>query len=135
MSFPRKLAVAVVAGGIGLGAVLGAAASPIPKRPPEPQQQAPLQLSYLPDAGYALVQGGPEDLSPYPDRYAPSWANEELANWEPVYPPWTYSDFAADPPADSEGQASEDTETAPPPAASEPLAADPQIEGSLDALY
>ena len=43
-----------------------------------------------------MREAGPEDLSPYRDSYAPAWANEELASWEPAYPAWSYSDFGSD---------------------------------------
>ena len=126
-----KLALGIVTGGIALGAMLGAAADPEPKRPPAPPWRAAAQAPYVADAGYQLAEAPPHDLSPYRDSYAPSWADEELTDWEPDYPAWTYSEFA--------GDAEAETDEAPAgPGPAEPdqaLTPEPQIEGALDALY
>lgn len=96
-----KIAFAVVAGGITLGAMLGAAADPVMKQAPEhpshgaPQSPVGAGAGYL-TPGYIAVEAPPQDLSPYPDSYAPTWANEELSGWEPEYPAWTYSDLVAE---------------------------------------
>ena len=127
------LLLAIVAGGIGLGAVLGAAADPEPKRAPDPPWRGALHQPVAPDSGYAFAgYAPPEDLSPYRDSYAPSWADEELTEWEPAYPEWSYSD----PPADHQPGAAEADEPAPPesPPTDSP-APEPRVAGSLGALY
>jgi hypothetical protein len=92
------ITLAVVASGIALGAVLGAAANPVMKRAPEQPWQGALQAPVTVDSGYHLmVEAPPQDLSPYHDSYAPTWAREELAVAEPEYPAWTYSEFADEP--------------------------------------
>jgi hypothetical protein len=126
-----KLALGIVTGGIALGAMLGAAADPEPKRPPAPPWRTAAQEPYLADAGYQLAEAPPQDLSPYRDSYAPSWADEELADREPDYPAWTYSDVAD---VDDAGLGEAPAETGPAPP-DQPLAPEPQIEGALDALY
>ena len=94
-----KVALAVVAGGVALGTLLGAAANPVMKRPRERPWQAALQAPVVADPGYRImVEAPPEDLSPYQDSYAPTWAREELADWEPDYPAWTYSELADEAP-------------------------------------
>ena len=112
MPLRGKMALAVVTGGIALGAVLGAAANPKMKMPPDKPWQPALQAPVAADAGYRImVEAPPEDLTPYPDSYAPTWAREELADWEPDYPAWTYSDLvedaSAEPPSTTEPQADE----------------------------
>ena len=110
MPLRGKMALAVVTGGIALGAVLGAAANPKMKMPPEKPWQPALQGPVAADAGYRImVEAPPEDLTPYPDSYAPTWAREELADWEPDYPAWTYSDLVGE-------------------ASAEPLAPEPQVD-------
>ncbi len=126
-----KWILAVVLGGIGLGAVLGLAADPEMKRTPDPSWRPP-QPRALADSreavDYALVPAP----APYRDSYAPSWADEALTDWEPDYPEWTYSDYGADPPPEPAPPRPEaNAETAPP----ERLAPEPQIAGTLDALY
>jgi hypothetical protein len=127
------LALAILTGGITLGAVLGAAADPEPMRAPDPPWRAEWQPPVADDARdrFALASLEP---SPYRDSYAPTWAHEELTDWEPDYPEWTDSDFADEPavaadddPTDSEPR----TETEPP----EELPPEPRGEGTLDALY
>ena len=127
-----KLALGIVTGGIALGAMLGAAADPEPKRPPAPPWRA-AQAAYYADAGYQLAEAPPQDLGRYRDSYAPSWADEEVADWEPEYPAWTYSDL----PQEAESAPDERPADAvpPPDQPAEPLAAEPQIEGAIDALY
>jgi hypothetical protein len=91
-----KLALAVVAGGVALGTMLGAAANPVMKMPAGQPWQGALQAPIAADPGYLMIEAPPEDLSPYRDSYAPTWAREELADWEPDYPAWTYSDLAGE---------------------------------------
>jgi hypothetical protein len=88
-----RIALGVVAGGIALGAMLGAAANPVMKRAPEEPWRGALQAPVTSDAGYLVIAAPPQDLSPYRDSYAPTWAREEFTNWEPEYPAWTYSDL------------------------------------------
>ena len=100
-----KLALAVVAGGVALGTMLGAAANPVMKmkgeRPEWPWQGA-MQTPAYADPGYGImIEAPPQDLSPYQDSYAPTWAHEEVANWEPEYPAWTYADLVSEQPADA----------------------------------
>src|SRR6478736_7091139 len=101
MPFPGKMALAVVVGGgVALGTMLGAAANPVMKmkgeRPEWPWQGA-YRATVSADVGYPImIEAPPQDLSPYQDSYAPTWAREEVANWEPEYPAWTYSDLASD---------------------------------------
>ena len=98
MRVPARLGLAVAAAGIGLGTMLGAAANPVMKMPAEQPWQGALQAPVLADAGYSIqVEAPPQDLSPYQDSYAPTWAREELTDWEPEYPAWTYSEFADEP--------------------------------------
>lgn len=93
-----KMALAVLAGGVALGTMLGAAANPVMKRAPEEPWRGGLQAPVAADPGYRImVEAPPQDLSPYQDSYAPTWAREELADWEPEYPAWTYSDLADEP--------------------------------------
>ena len=127
------LLLAIVTGGVGLGAVLGAAADPEPKQAPAPPWRTALQATGFVDAGYQFAEAPPEDLSPYRDSYAPSWGDEEVADWEPEYPAWTYSDL----PQEAESAPDERPADAvpPPDQPAEPLAAEPQIEGAIDALY
>ena len=96
-----KVALAVVAGGVALGTMLGAAANPVMKMAPGQPWQGALQAPIAADPGYLLVEAPPEDLSPYQDSYAPTWAREEMADWEPDYPAWTYSDLDAEPYVDA----------------------------------
>jgi hypothetical protein len=87
------MALAVVTSGVALGAMLGAAANPEMKKPPEKPWQGALQAPVAADPGYRImVEAAPQDLSPYRDSYAPSWAHEEVTDWEPDYPAWSYSD-------------------------------------------
>ena len=94
-----KLALTIVpAGGILLGAVLGEAAHPVMKQPPE------LPWRGAPDATVAtgdpseMAQAMLADFDPAmgPDSYAPAFANDELHDWEPDYPTWSYSNFSED---------------------------------------
>lgn len=136
---------AVVSGGVALGTMLGTAANPVPKQAVEQARQGALQASA--DAGSGIVDAGPPNQSPYPDSYAPSWANEEIANWDPAYPAWSYSDFGSDSdeaqpaPSASEQPVAVDS-TAPAPPATSPPPADPaalmperRVAGTLGALY
>ena len=52
-----KVALAIVTGGIALGAMLGAAANPVMKRPPEQPWQGALQAPVAADPGYRLMVG------------------------------------------------------------------------------
>jgi len=150
MLVPRMMALAVVTGGIALGAALGAFANPEMKMPPRQAFQGALQAPVAADAGYLLVEAGPTDLSPYQDSYAPTWAHEELTDWEPDYPAWTYSDLVSEmyeeAPVASEPQAAEQPVPvvpdvlAPPEAAAPPVEPDapapaPYVAGNLAALY
>jgi hypothetical protein len=151
MPLPGKLALAIVTGGIALGTMLGAAANPKMKMPPERPWQGALQAPVAADPGYRImVEAPPEDLSPYQDSYAPTWAKEELADWEPDYPAWTYSDLAdealVDPPAAEVPQAGEQppvisSETPEPseavsqPAGPAMVASERHVPASLAALY
>ena len=126
-----KVALAVVAGGVALGTLLGAAANPVMKKPPEQPWQAAMQAPVVADPGYRImVEAPPEDLSPYQDSYAPTWAREELADWEPDYPAWTYSelvDEASPEPSTAEPQANEQP-AAQAPGPAEPLAQQTESE-------
>jgi len=126
-------ALAIVTGGIGLGALLGAAAHPVPKRAPEAAGRA-MFVAPAEDTSARLTEAPPPDLTPYRDSYAPSWAHEELANWEPDYPAWTYSDLdrAPDPAPDEQPAEAARPDPAPQP---EDTAPEPPAEGGLDALY
>ena len=127
---------AIVAGGIGLGAVLGAAADPEPKPAPDPPWRGVLHQASVSDTGYAVVvYAPPEDLSPYRDSYAPSWADEELTDWEPAYPAWSYSE-PAEQSADDQPVAAEPPEPAPPASApSDNLVPEARVAESLGDLY
>lgn len=97
-----KVALVVMAGGVALGTMLGAAANPVMKRAPEEPWRGMLQAPVAADPGYRImVEAPPQDLNPYHDSYAPTWAREELVDWEPEYPAWTYSDLVEEYPADS----------------------------------
>lgn len=150
MLVPRMMALAVVTGGIALGAALGAFANPEMKMPPPQPSLGALQAPVAADAGYLLVEVGPTDLSPYQDSYAPTWADEELADWEPDYPAWTYSDLVSEmyegAPAAGEPRADEQPvpvvpdalappEAATPPVEPAPPAPAPYVAGNLAALY
>jgi hypothetical protein len=150
MPLPGKMALtlAVVAGGIALGTVLGTAANPTMKMRAERPWQGALEAPVAADPGYRLtIEAPPEDLSPYQDSYAPTWAHEELANWEPDYPAWSYSDLAdetsANPSVTEEPHLDElpiaiDTppsEAAPQPAGDVALASQQRVAGNLAALY
>ena len=149
MPLRGKMALAVVTGGIALGAVLGAAANPKMKMPPDKPWQPALQAPVAADAGYRImVEAPPEDLTPYPDSYAPTWAREELADWEPDYPAWTYSDLvdeaSAEPPAPEPqvdqqaalaGQAPEPPEALAQPAEPSIAVSGRRAPASLAALY
>lgn len=90
-----RMALGVLAGGVALGTILGAAANPVMKHAPEEPWRGMLQAPVAADPGYRImVEAPPQDLSPYRDSYAPTWAREELADWEPEYPAWTYGDLA-----------------------------------------
>lgn len=146
-----KLALAVMVGGVGLGTILGAAANPEMKPPPEQPWQNALHAPVAADADYVVViEDGPEDLNPYRDKYAPTWAREELGEAEPVYPAWTYSELpdehVADVTVGSEPQTEELPTTvaaqpspgpvaAPQPVDAEPLALEPPVVVDLAALY
>jgi hypothetical protein len=93
-----KIALAVVGCGVALGTMLGAAANPVMKMAAERPWQGAFDSQVTPDpgylsAGYIAIEAPPQDLSPYQDSYAPTWAREELTNWEPEYPAWTYGDL------------------------------------------
>lgn len=149
MRVPARLGLAVAAAGIGLGTMLGAAANPVMKMPAEQPWQGALRAPVTADPGYRImIEAPPEDLSPYHDSYAPTWAHEELADWEPDYPAWTYSELVderleavsvADTPRLEEVPLAPADALAPaaPPAAVEPLAPapEPAIGGALAALY
>ena len=128
-----KLALAIVTGGIALGAMLGAAVDPEMKHAPEPPRQAALQDPAAADTSYQLVDVDFADPAAgwYRDRYAPEWASEELGDWEPRYPAWTYSDVSDEPPrtpAEAEPATRE-------PDAPDVFAPEPRGEGGLAALY
>ncbi len=91
-----KMALGVLAGGVALGTMLGAAANPVMKQAPEQPWRNAFQAPVATGAAYILIEAGPEDLSPYKDSYAPTWAREELTDQEPDYPEWTYSELAYD---------------------------------------
>jgi hypothetical protein len=151
MALRGTMTLAIVTGGIALGAILGAAANPKMKMPAERPWQGALLAPVAADPGYRImVEAPPEDLSPYPDSYAPTWAREELADWEPDYPAWSYSDLvdepSAEPPATQEAQAGAQPiavagTTAEPPAAiaqaAEPAvsASERHVPANLAALY
>jgi hypothetical protein len=145
-----KLALGVVAGGLGLGTILGAAANPVMKQPPEQPWRDALLAPVVAEADYVIIEAGPEDLSPYPDRYAPTWAREELAYAEPDYPAWSYSEpvdagdgalsVTKDSQADGQPVLSAPEpvaapEPAPQPVAVEPLAQDQSAATEVAALY
>jgi hypothetical protein len=90
------LVVAVVVGGVALGGVLGAAANPVMRNLPDAGERATVGQVIVTGSAYQLVEAGPEDLSPYPDGYAPAYASGAIESWEPEYPAWTYSDFGED---------------------------------------
>jgi len=132
-----KLVLAIVTGGVALGVVLGAAVHPEMKHAPEPPRQAALQEPT--DTSYQLAEFGSPDTAPTwaHDSYPPAWASEEVTNWEPRYPAWTYSDFS-----DETAQTPSEAQSAAPaqPTPVEPAAADaqgsePRGEGNLAALY
>ena len=139
------IALAVVTGGIALGAMLGAAANPEMKMPREQPWQGGLQTPIATGPGYIMVEAPPEDLSPYQDSYAPTWAHEEVTDWELDYPDWTYSDLIdetlADPsladerPVVAAIETQATAEAAPQPADPAILATEPPIAGTLAALY
>ena len=142
MRVPGMMALAVVAGGIALGAMLGAAANPEMKMAPAAPWQDAIQVR--PDGpAYQFVEAGPEDLSPYRDSYAPTWADEEVVDWEPAYPAWTYTDYTVETPrwpADEQPAPVEDAEPAasespPQPVEPEALPPEPSVAGNLAALY
>lgn len=143
---------AVVMGGIALGAVLGVAANPRMKTAPEQPWHGALEAPAAADAGYQLA--GTPAPSPYRESYAPSWADEALVDRQPDYPAWTYSDLSGDYagypdsaldqqptalPADEQALAPQPETTEPPetsPQPSEPdLAPEPHVAGNLAALY
>ena len=131
------LALGVALGGVLLGTLLGAAADPKMKNlteaswagaRPEPRTE----LAYAPE-GVAIYE-----LAPYPDRYAPPFPDEAIADWAPDFPGWTYSDFGSDfgdkpvEPLPEERAAEVEPQSR---AASEALPPDPPGDGGLDALY
>jgi hypothetical protein len=145
------MTLAIVTGGIALGAILGAAANPKMKMPEQPWQGA-LLAPVAADPGYRImVEAPPEDLSPYQDSYAPTWAHEELTDWEPDYPAWSYSELvdepSVEPPATEEAQEASAQSTAVAGATAEPPVAIVQpaepavpvserhVPASLAALY
>lgn len=99
MPVPGRMALVIVAGGVALGSMLSGAVNPEPKKPPEAPWRGALQAPVVADASYLTVEAPPQDLSPYQDSYAPTWAREELTNWEPEYPAWTYSEWVEEPSA------------------------------------
>ena len=90
-----RTALTVAAGGVALGVLLGQAADPVMKRPPEPAWSP---AARTPHDGASQNAAMLADFEPFPDRdsYAPPFANEILTDWEPDYPSWTYSDFSDD---------------------------------------
>ena len=130
---------AIVTGGVGLGGVLGLAADPEPKPSPDPPWKGVVQASHEIDPGYRPVD--PRiDPDPYPDSYAPSWADEDLAEWEPEYPAWSYSALTDQPSSSAEddepaeaGQAA--AEAAAEAAVIEPALLEPPPSDGLDPLY
>jgi hypothetical protein len=139
-----KLALVVTTGGIALGAMLGAAADPKMKQPPEEPWRGALQAPYDADAGHQLAGTGSEPPLPYRDSYAPSWADEELTDWEPDYPAWTYGDLfdqtVAEPEAVEDSSSLQPETPVPAEAPSAPvepeaLPPEPRVAGSLAALY
>ncbi len=145
-----SMVLAIATGGIALGAVLGAAANPKMKLPPEQPWHGTLQAPAVSDTGYQLAGAGPIDLSPYRESYAPTWASEELVDWEPEYPAWTYSDWDSatgddlgSPAADGPARSTDDEQAVEPfasdaaeqPAEQEPLPSEPHVAGNLAALY
>ena len=134
-----KLALAIATGGIALGVVLGAAVNPEMKHAPEPLRQAALQDPATTDTSYQLAEFGSAETAPSwaRDSYPPAWASEEITNWEPRYPAWTYSDLS-DEPAQTSQDAQPEAPQPPEPAesaANEAQASEPRGEGSLAALY
>lgn len=87
---------AVVGGGVTLGAVLGAAAQPVMRNLPDAAASMAVAPMVVTGSSYQFVEAGPEDLSPYSDSYAPAYASGAIENWDPEYPAWTYSDFGED---------------------------------------
>jgi hypothetical protein len=129
-----KMTLMVVTGGVALGAMLGSAADPEMKEPPAPPWRPALQPQAADNAGYQPADTWPADINVYRDSYAPSWANEELADWEPEYPAWTYSEVADQ--AAAAGPAIEADPAEPPQAEPvETFAPEPKLEANLDALY
>jgi hypothetical protein len=127
-----KMALAVVAGGIALGTMLGAAANPVMKKPVAESQLAALQAPVAADAAYLTIEAPPQDLSPYQDSYAPTWAREEVTSWEPDYPAWTYSELVDQP---AEPPRIEEQPVATAPGGAAPPAVAPLPEPGLAPLY
>ena len=144
-----SMALAIVTAGIGLGAVLGSAANPEMKQPPEQPWRAAPPAPFIAEGEQPSADAGPADFASYRESYAPSWAHEELTDWEPGYPAWTYSDLAhesfAEPTTADEGPADEHpalepealapSETLAAPSEPEALSSEPQVAGNLAALY
>ena len=135
------LALGVALGGVLLGALLGAAADPKMKNLPQAswagaRPEPGTELAYAPE-GVAIYE-----LASYPDRYAPPFPDEAIADWAPDFPGWTYSDFGSDFSSDFDDEAVEPlpderaAEVEPQPLAEpEVLPPEPPGEGSLAALY
>jgi hypothetical protein len=136
MRRPRRLGLAlgIVAGGIALGALLGAAADPKMKNLPVDRWTPPTASA---EPAPTLHGVSVHEIVSYPDRYAPPLPDEAITDWAPDYPTWTYSDFASD--WDEETVEVLSAEPAPalrpepdPPA---PLPPEPRRAGGLDAIY
>ena len=138
------MALGVLAGGIALGMLLGTAANPEMKDPPPQPWQAAAYQPAEPEVQYALFGTASPEIAPYRDSYAPTWARGELADWEPEYPEWTYSEFAdlpsAEPAAVAEQPVPEPQAVAASPAApaqpdAPPAQRAPPVPPNLAGLY
>lgn len=141
------LALGVALGGVLLGTLLGTAADPKMKNLPEAPWHGTLPEPAGTELAYASEDVAIYELSRYPDRYPPAFADDEaVAEWAPDYPDWTYSDFGSDLGSDLGSdfgdepvQPLSDERAAEPgprsPAAPEVPPSEPPGEGSLAALY
>lgn len=132
------LVIAVVAGGVALGALLGAAANPQMRNLAEPRGRAEAGPIEIVGSAYQLVEAGPEDLSPHGDSYAPAYASGAIESWEIDYPAWTYSDFgeeAVEPIADEAPVVIEPEPLEPPETATAPPPAQQRHADTLGPLY
>lgn len=102
MPYAAKISLAVVAAGVSLGALLGNAADPQPKRPPEPWWQAADTPAFTGPAEGTAQAVWPEEVG-FPDSYRPNFDYDTMiaSYWEPPADWHWYGEDDGDEPEDA----------------------------------